>query len=81
MEIPGKPKHKTHTHTLQVAAAVCRTSSIVRFYLLVGLVPCYPACRLGPAFVNYAPSPERMRQTNETSKAGTSSTHAIRLLP
>ena len=28
------------------------TSSTYRFCLLVGLVPCYPACRLLPAFVN-----------------------------
>ena len=58
-EITGKPKR----NTLQVAAAVCGTSSIARFYLLVGLVPCYPACRLRPAFVNYTPPPERMRLT------------------
>ena len=36
-----------------MAAAVCGTSSIARFSLLVRLVPCYPVCR--PAFVNYAP--------------------------
>ena len=29
---------------------------------VVGLVPCYPACCLRPAFVNHAPLPEKMRQ-------------------
>ena len=62
--------------TLQVAAsaAVCGTSSIARFSLLVRLVPCYPVCRLRPAFVNYAPSLGVRHY--ETSKAGSSSTHA-----
>ena len=59
----------------------CDSSSIARFSLLGGLVPCYPVYRLRPAFVNYAPRPERMRQMQcETSKAGSSSTHATRLL-
>ena len=60
--------------TLQVAAAVCGTSSIAKFSLVVRLVPCYPDCRLRPAFVNYA-QPLGVRQY-ETSKAGSSSTHA-----
>ena len=47
-------------NTLQAAAAVCGTSSIGRFYLLVSLAPCHPVCRRLPAFVNYAPPTERM---------------------
>ena len=52
-------------NTLQAAAAVCGTISIYWFYLLrvVGLVPCYPHCRLLADFVNHAPPPARMRQT------------------
>ena len=36
------------------AAAVCGTSSLDSFYLLLiaGLVPCYPVCPFFPAFVN-----------------------------
>ena len=67
-------------HTLQVAAAACGTSSIARFYLLVGLVPCCPACPLRPAFVNYTHSRKGCVRQYETSKAGSSSTHATRLL-
>ena len=49
-EITGKPKHES---TLQVAAVVCGTSSIItRLSVLVRLVPCYPVFRLRPAFVN-----------------------------
>ena len=41
--------------SFEAAAEVCgfiHTSSIDGSYLLAGLVPCYPACRLPPAFVN-----------------------------
>ena len=62
--------------TLQVAAAVCGTRSTARFPLLVRLVPCYADCRLRPAVVNYA-QPLGARQY-ETSRAGSSSTHATR---
>ena len=40
--------------------------------------PCYPDCRLRPAFVNY-PQPLGVRQY-ETSKVGSSSKHATPLL-
>lgn len=63
---------------LQVAAAVYGTSSTARVSLLARLVPCYPVCHHRPAFVNYA-RPLGVRQY-ETSRAGSSSTHATRLL-
>ena len=50
----GKKQANQSTHTLQVAGAGCDTGSIARFSLLVRFVPCYPGCRLGPAFVSYA---------------------------
>ena len=53
------------TPSIGVAAAVDGTRSIARFHLLIGLVPCYPVCRLRPAFVNYAPPPKRIRLTTE----------------
>ena len=74
----GNSRQSKAQSTLQVAAAVCGTSSVARFSLLVRLVPCYPDCRLRPAFVNYA-QPLGVRQY-ETSRAGLSSTHATRLL-
>ena len=46
-------KHKsTKLHSFEAAAAVCGTSGIDRFYLLVSLAPCHIVCRLLPAFVN-----------------------------
>ena len=78
----GKHNRQTEaTSTLQVAAAVCGTSSVARFSLLIiiRLVPCYPDCRLRPAFVNCAP-PLGVREY-ETSRASSSSTHATRLRP
>ena len=56
----GNNRQTEEQSTLQVAAAVCGTSSIARLSLLGGLVPCYPVYRLCPAFVSYAPPPERM---------------------
>ena len=75
-KITGRPRPKQST--LQVAAAISGTRSIARFSLLVvvRLVPCYPDCR--PAFVNYA-QPLGVRQY-ETSRDGSSSNHATRLL-
>ena len=65
--------------TLQVAAAaVCGASSIARFSRVVRLVPCYSVCRPRPVLVNYGPPPG-VRQY-ETSSAGSSFTHATRLL-
>ena len=64
--------------TLQVAAGVCGTSSIVRSSPLVRLLPCYPDCRLRPAFVNCV-QPLGVRQY-ATRRAGSSSTYATRLL-
>ena len=67
----AKPEHNKN-NTLQAVAAVCIRSGIDRFYLLqytvVGLVPCYPVCRLSPAFVNHTPPRETMRQTIQNNK-------------
>ena len=64
--------------TFQVPAAVCGTSNTARFSLLIRLVPWYPDCGLRPVFVNYA-EPLGVRQY-QTSRAGSSSNHATRLL-
>ena len=45
-------KRKRRKTTFEPAAAVGGTSSIDMFHFLVGLVPCYPVCRLLPAFVH-----------------------------
>ena len=47
----GKKRQTIAQSTLQVAVAVCGTTSIARFSLLVRLIPCYPDFRLSPAFV------------------------------
>ena len=62
-------------HPLDAAAAVCGTSSTERFYFLlqpVWLAPCYPVCRLLPAFVKRVPLPGKMRQAiqNKQSRLG-----------
>ena len=75
-KITGRPK--TEAPSIQVAAAVCGTSSMARFPLLIRLVLCYPDCRLRPAFVTYA-QPLGVRQY-ETGRAGSSSNHATRFL-
>ena len=46
----GKSKH--NCVAFEAAAEVCGTSRLDRFYLSVGLVPCYPVGCLLPAFVN-----------------------------
>ena len=79
----GNNRQNEAQSTLQVAASSLLyeyTSRTARFslQLIVGLVPLYSVCRLPPAFINYAPPTERMRQI--TTKAGSSCTHATRLL-
>ena len=63
----GNNRQTEAQSTLQIARVFCGTSSIAKLSLLliliVGLVTCYPVCRLRLALVNYAPPPERMRQT------------------
>ena len=58
-ERTGKPKH--NKSTFEAAAAVCDTSTRYIAYLVgrvyvrtyvVGLLPCYPVCRLLTAFFN-----------------------------
>ena len=56
----------------RTAAAVCGTSTCsIRQVLpnLFALVTCYPVYRLRPAFVNYVPPPERMRQTKRNKQS------------
>ena len=47
-----KKKKRERRTTFESAAAVSGTSSVDMFYLLVGLVPCYPVCHLLPTFVH-----------------------------
>ena len=79
----AQQRTKKHPQGSRSSLCVLRVCSTRHILPTVGLVPCYPGCRLHPAFVDRAAPLERMRQAvqNINVRRCSPPTHEPSLLP